>query len=340
MKKSFLLILFSASMLIVGCISKSDSNFPVLKGDYLGQKLLSEKAEIFAPGIISTGMYERDIAVSTDGNEIYYTLFMGDWNTIMFTQRVKGIWSEPVVASFARDTLFFFAEPALSADGNKIFYLSTKPRENEVAKPGWNNQNIWFAQRKDDGSWSEGTPLPNNINTHDEFYPSLTSDGSLYFCRTDDETGGSQILRSKFENGIYCDPEILPHPVNGTGNHFNAFIAPDNSYLVGCVAGRDSLNPHMATYMLFFHNSDDTWTEGIDLIKELDLPCSNAISISLSPDGKYLFFASTNRIIRFQDIEPHWSLSGLRRRRVVHGNGNSDIYWLKFDEILARLRTR
>ena len=79
------------------------------------------------------------------------------------------------------------------------------------------------------------------------------------------------------------------------------------------------------TYMLFFHNADDTWSEGIDLIKELNLPCPNAISISVFFDGKYLFFASSVKSIRFGDAMPDWTLSSLAKRRMVSGNDNADI---------------
>ena len=34
----------------------------------------SDAPELFAPGFISTGMYERDLAISPDGNEMIYTL--------------------------------------------------------------------------------------------------------------------------------------------------------------------------------------------------------------------------------------------------------------------------
>ncbi len=116
-------------------------------------------------------------------------VLLGDWNTVMVAQREKGIWKEPVVASFARDTGYFFLEPALSADGNTIYFLSTVPRDNETAAPGWSNQNIWYATRQDDGSWGEMVPLPQNINEFDEFYPSLTTEGTLYFTRTDKSYG-------------------------------------------------------------------------------------------------------------------------------------------------------
>lgn len=299
---------------------------------------LPDTPEIFAPGYISTGMYERDVAITLDGNEIYYSLFQGDWNTIMVAKKANGVWQEPVVAPFARDTLFFYAEPALSVNGNKIYFLSTKPRENETAKPGWSNQNIWVANRNADGTWGEAEPLPENINKFEEFFPSLTNDGTLYFTRTDAESGISQIFRSKLVGGIYQNPEKLPELINGKGTIFNACIAPDESYLIGCTVGRDTANPKQATYMLFFRNADDTWADGVDLTKALDLPCPRAISISVSADGKILFFASTAKTLEFKDLLPEWRLTSIAKRRLSPGNGNSDIYWMKIEDNFSRLR--
>ncbi len=308
---------------------------------YLGQHVPGSQPKIFASGLISTGCYERDMAISPKGDEFYFSLFMGDWNTIMVSKLVKGKWQEPVVASFARDTNFFYAEPALSADGSRIFFLSTKPRETEQVKPGWANQNIWYADRLSNGEWGDSNPLPDNINQYDEFYPSVTSDGTLYFCRTDISSGLSAIYRSKLLNGIFQDPEKLPSPVNDKGTIFNAFIAPDESYLIGCVAGRDSAKPqNVASYVLFFRNIDDSWSEGINLNDELSLPCPNAISISVSPDMKYLFFASTHKTLKFKDLMPNWSMADFSKRRVVWGNGNSDIYWMRFDNVVQHLRSK
>jgi hypothetical protein len=322
------LLYFTALMFIFtfGCTNNPKEVFPVLKGDFLGQQVPDDLPVIFAPGIISTERYERDLAITPDGNEIYYSLFLGTWNTIMMTRRVDGVWQEPVVAEFARDTLRFFAEPSLSADGNKMFYLS--------ARQDWKEQDIWVAERQADGKWKAGIKLPENINLHSEFYPSLTNNGTMYFCRTDEKTGITQVLRSKLIDGVYTDPEVLPSPINGKGIHYNACISRNDSYMIGCVAGRDSMNPRKATYMLFFHNPDDTWCEGIDLIKELNLPCKNAISASVTPDGKYLFFSTTEKRIFLKDVVSEWRLSQLKNM----GNGNSDIYWMRFDGVVRHLK--
>ena len=45
---------------------------PGLTGDYLGQIAPGDSAVLFAPGIMSTGMATRDVAISRDGNEIYF----------------------------------------------------------------------------------------------------------------------------------------------------------------------------------------------------------------------------------------------------------------------------
>ena len=37
-------------------------------------KKIPSSAELFARGLVSTGMSERDFALSPDGNEIYYTV--------------------------------------------------------------------------------------------------------------------------------------------------------------------------------------------------------------------------------------------------------------------------
>ena len=76
MKKS----LFASIILFtIACTNQNEKSvFPELTGDYIGQALPSDSAVLFAPRIISTGMYERDFAITPDGNEIYYSLFLGD----------------------------------------------------------------------------------------------------------------------------------------------------------------------------------------------------------------------------------------------------------------------
>mgnify|MGYP001357044238 FL=1 len=65
-------------------------------------------AELFAPGIISTGFNERDFALSPDGAELYYTLQspQGIFQTILYMKKDgKGNWSSPQVAPLDRKSV-------------------------------------------------------------------------------------------------------------------------------------------------------------------------------------------------------------------------------------------
>lgn len=310
------------------CRPPAKAAFPAVSGPYLGQILPGPGPALFAPGIVSTGMYERDMAVTPDGKEIFYGLVAGRLATIMTTSQLDGRWTQPRVASFAADPEYFYFEPCLSADGTRILFLSTRPPEGQALRPGWGHQNIWAADRAGDGSWGEPYDLGAPVNTADgEFFPSLTRTGALYFTRS--KSGGeSGIWRSDFRDGRFQEPVKLPDTVNGRGGIYNACISPDDSFLVGCVAGRsDTLTPGAPNYYVFFRKPDGSWSEGINLGQTINAPGSQAISPSVSADGKYFFFASDRAPKDLFVSPPALTLSRLQDIHNRPGNGNSDIYW-------------
>jgi hypothetical protein len=75
---------------------------------YLGQAPPGDTAELFAPGIVSNGFNNRDMAMMPDGSEIYYAVNMRrfDMATIMTARMVNGKWGKPEVAPFAKDMNF------------------------------------------------------------------------------------------------------------------------------------------------------------------------------------------------------------------------------------------
>ena len=305
--------------------------FPEISGPYLGQNLPDKIPELFAPGIISTGFMERDFTITPDGKEIYYGLATGKLVTIMFTQLKDEKWTEPEIAPFAKDPDFLYFEPCLSSDGNSLFFLSTKPTRGKEPKPRWTYQNIWAADRNADGTWGEPYEPDTLINSHQlQFYPSITKDGTLYFCRTDIETRKSSVFRSRYKNGKYSEPEFLDAPFNMEGSdRYNAYISPDESFLITCTHNEKyEANPGVANYFIFFRDINDKWSDGIAFGPEINIKGSSAISASISPDGKYLFFAAQKTDPKFQDIEKIASLNKLVEFANSPQNGNYDIYWV------------
>jgi Tol biopolymer transport system component len=335
-QKVFVIVLVAAVAFLSGC--SQNNGFPVVTGEYLGQNLPGIEPLLFAPGLISTGLYERDLAISPDGQEMYYGLISGGQVTIMMTRIEGGTWIEPKVAPFASNPDYLYFEPCFSPDGNRLFFLSTLPPPGQEAKPGWGNQNIWVVDRSDGGDWSEPQDVGPPVNTDDEeYFPSITHDGTLYFTRSLSNDHKAFIMRSHYHDGAFTEPELLPEQVNGKGIPYNAFIAPDESYLIACVEGRDDcVTQGYPDYYVFFRSPDDTWSEGINLGQSINPPKDRALSPCVSPDGRYFFFSSArNEAVQSTWGEITWSV--IQHLHVSPQNGSSDIYWVDA-QIIKRLR--
>lgn len=297
---------------------------------YLGQKPPGIVPELFAPEIIATGYYERDITISPDGTEIFYGIITDQHVTILYTRLNNDKWTEPEIAPFACNSQYFFLEPCYSSDGRTIYFLSTKPPQGKDPKPGWTYQNIWASDKKSDGTWSEVYNPDTVFNkSNSQFYPSLTKMGTLYFTRSDEQTGKSEILRARKNGSRFDAPELLPPIINGNGNIYNAFISSDESFLIGCVNNKNNdINPGFASYYIFFRDNDDNWSEGISFGPDINIKGSNAISASVSPDGKYLFFSARKTSDKMKELASKNTLSALKELLNSPQNGNYDIYWV------------
>jgi Tol biopolymer transport system component len=190
---------------------------------------------IFMEGHVSTSLNERDMAISPDGTEMYYTSQTNRniLSTILRCKRSGNQWSSPEVASFSG--VFNDLEPTFSPDGTKLFFCSNRPLSGEKTK----DYDIWVMDRTTNG-WSAPRNLGAPINTHaNEFYPSVALNGNLYFtAEKETAVGREDIFVSRMVNGSYTAPIPLDTAVNSKLWEFNAFIAPDESYIVFTSYGR------------------------------------------------------------------------------------------------------
>ena len=124
--------------------------FPVLKGDYLGQTPPGDTPVVFARGIVSTDYQEHGSpSFSPDGNEVFWKSNRRpgpdnkEWLTFIMTmKRENGRWSAPYVSSQKRF-------PVFSADGRRAYFSSVRPHSDtaQVSKP---DLDIWFVERHGD----------------------------------------------------------------------------------------------------------------------------------------------------------------------------------------------
>ena len=320
-----------SSVLVVGlllysCNQKNttdsiNSQSTNLSGPYLGQTPPGTSPELFAPGIVSTALPERDLAISPDGKEIYFSVISGDRNkwrsNIVCTKQINGVWSKPEVASFSGQ--FSDIEPYIQHDGKKLYFISGRPlvegKENKY------RVNMWYVDKTELG-WSKPKPVGEPINGHGHVcYPSITKSGTMYFTRRSEDRS-ELIYRSNFVDGRYTEPELLPKEINFTNTMFNTFISPDEDFLI-VPSYIENDNCGSTDYYVSFRDENDNWSELINLGCEINSPHWD-YAPSLSPDGKYFFF-QRDAWIWTEDVDGKvYNYDDLVN---IH-KGGGDIYWV------------
>lgn len=321
---SLLVILVCA---IVSCAPRSEdpqvvgtAAFPELSGPYLGQSAPGAEPVIFAPGVISTGLAELNSVFTPDGGEFYYAVDIGvDW-VIMVTRQIDGVWSQPEVAPFTRDDSG--VDLCISSEGDRLFYCSNRSRTGGPVPE--NNMDIWYVDRIDDGSWSAPVNLAAVNSDWAEYYPCVTDDDTLYFLSgRPGGYGGGDIYRSRVVNGSYAEPENLGPVINNSGNQGDAFVAPDESYLIFNSRGHDSA-PGYGSLYISFRDADGSWSPPTNLGIAMTADRSDFCPM-LSPDGKYFFFSSARPRFGEGGAITWQSLYEAQSRPE---NGNTDLYWV------------
>jgi hypothetical protein len=307
-------------------LSEKDTEFPILVGPYLGQPPAPLEPTVFAPGIVSTGFAERDVAMMPDGSEIYWGVTGNNyiWSTVLFSRLVDGRWTEPEAAPCCLDPGFTDLEPHITPDGRRFLWLSDRPGPGRASKGG---QDIWVMDRDDDG-WGVPYPLPEVINSSgSEYFPSVTRDGTLYFTRSPAGGGENRIWRSRLLDGAYQDPEELPPEVNAGRSRYNAYVDPDEGYLIlGIVGMDDSFGG--TDYYIVFRNDQDEWSDPVNLGPLVNTPGGFEYSPYVSPDGEFFFFMTARPA--WDRLAPGgtWDGPHLRSFAGEADNGASDIYWM------------
>jgi Tol biopolymer transport system component len=226
-----------------------------------------------------------------------------------------------VVASFSGE--FKDLEPMFTPDGKRLFFASNRPLfENDKST----DYNIWYVDRIKNG-WSVPVALDTIINTEkDEFYPSLTSTGTLYFTATRlDSKGKEDIYFSKNIIGVFGEPASLDSAINSATYEFNAYVSPNEDYILFSSYGRKDGYGGGDLYISYRENGK--WLPAQNLGKKV-----NSTSLDYCPfvsaDGKTLYFTSGRRL-----IEKKSSMQSMKKSMNSPQNGFDDIYEMRFDEI-------
>ena len=212
------------------------STRPSTKGDELSGITGTKTADIFfsqkdekgkwtKPQNIDTELNsdydEGACSFSPDGRTMYLTQCKSDpsyprYATICTSQRNDASWGKSTVLTISKDTLSSFAHPAVSPDGQWLYFSSDMPG-------GYGGLDIWKIRLGKDGVEGGVENLGNKINTEgDEMFPTFRPNGDLYFSSNGHPgMGGLDIFIAKTDtmgNGYVI--EHPGYPLNSEADDF------------------------------------------------------------------------------------------------------------------------
>lgn len=287
-----------------------------------------DNLSMFGENSISTFINERDFALSPDGKEIYFTISTpkSSFQTIVYCRKEKdGLWTSPEVAPFAGS--FSDLEPAFSSDGNTLFFSSNRPSDGKSTK----DFDIWKVTRIGSG-WSNPENLGTMVNTPaDEFYPSVTHSGNLYFTAAyEGGVGKEDIYVSHFLRGSFQKPVPIDTAVNTRFYEFNAFVAPDERYILFTSYGRKDDTGGGDLY-ISIKDTSGKWQTARNL-KSLNSRQLDYCPF-VSQDGKSLFFTSERHQLPVSFSDSKATVKTIGEIMLSPANGNGNIYWINFQNV-------
>jgi Tol biopolymer transport system component len=240
--------------------------------------------QLFGENIISTSD-ESHPAFTSDGRTLYFLKNTPSFNhwTIVVSREQDGKWSVPEVAPFSGQ--FADADPFITADGERFFFISTRPVNGKAKE----ETDIWMMKKAGDG-WSAPEHLTAVNSETSEWFPTVSKNGNLYFgSERPGGKGRCDLYCSKLVDGKYGPPENLAEPINSAANEVEPFIAPDESYIIFAGTGLPESRGAYDLYISF--RRDNAWTKPRNLGDTIN-SVGWDFSPKVSPDGKWFFFTS------------------------------------------------
>lgn len=195
-----------------------------------GQRVeIAGDAELFAPGVASTGHSDIRLTLSPDGKAALW--FSRDrpggpgGYDIWMSRRSAAGWQPAVPVAFNSAGRDF--DPAFSADGRFVYFCSDRPG-------GSGGDDIWRVAVRGAGF---GTPVnlgPAVNGAGNEFAPMLAPDGRTLLFSSDRPggAGGHDLFTARRAGDGFAAARRLPGALNTAANEFDATFLRDGATIV------------------------------------------------------------------------------------------------------------
>lgn len=265
--------------------------FPLLKGEYLGQILPDTIPEIFARGIVSDSAWAEhcQLAISPDGDEIYWSAFSkkyplpdgkGNTEQIYYSKIENGKWTKPALAGFVTDYLTYGnGSPVFSPDGKGIFFNSTRPG-------GLGETDVWYVERENE-KWSMPVNIGAPVNTENANWSPSFSNNETAYCMNDYANNPDEKpIRFVYRNNRFMDssavniyPDFYPF--------YSIYVSPDEDYMI--FSGYHYLGAGVLDLYICYKDEQGNWGYPIMMRDQINTETVERFPV-VSPDGKFMFF--------------------------------------------------
>lgn len=256
-----------------------------IENPYLGQKPPGLTPIPFAPGLVSTEIYEYDGAFTPDMKAFYFIRRGEENKKSAFYEykynEINGEWKKSEIASP------WIGRPVIAPDGQTM-HLGDK-----------------YLKRTESG-WSELQNLEPPTVSNDSMYImrlSSSLNGTYYFDTYKENDPAFPIRYSRLVNGKHEAPIALPKAINTGSFLSHPFIAPDESYLLFDAKREEGFGD--SDIYISFKQKDGTWGNAINLGDKINTNAWEA-SASITPDGKYLFFSRNVGSENYENVDIFW----------------------------------
>ena len=230
-------------------------------------------------GDVNTEDDEGVISFSPDGTTMYLTKARREPNAdtsveIYTSTRTGAQWSAPQKYEITADTLSAFGHPAVSPDGEFLYFVSDMPG-------GYGGKDIWRISLTE----KEGTleNLGVQINTPgDEMFPYIRSNGDLYFSSDGHPgMGGLDIFKARMNDSGFWQIENMKAPINSQADDFGITFGEEESGFFSSNRGDGRGYDNIYSFEL---PSISVWISGTVIDKD-DEPVPDAIIRIVGNDG-------------------------------------------------------
>lgn len=243
----------------------------------------NEKGEWERPepveGELNTELDEGIMSFTPDGQTMYLTKARRELDApttveIFTSTRSDAKWSAAVKFEVIPDTLSAFGHPAVSPDGDYLYFVSDMPG-------GYGGKDIWRISLKErQGSLVNLGP---DINTSgNEDFPYVRSDGTLYFSSDGHPgMGGLDIFKAVPTGDFSWKIDNMKNPINSSGDDFGITFGKGEEGFFSSNRGDARGYDHIYS---FVYNPVKVVIEGLVMDKDEE-PVRNAIIRIVGNDG-------------------------------------------------------